>query len=80
MSTPHTTSDVVADLWSRAIERAEGEPRADMPTAFSTEARWAAVIARVDATVETIGPPAPQRAAMPSAPIAPTSTAGRWWE
>lgn len=50
-NTLNTASAVVADLWDRAVAKVEGGPRADTPTAFSTEARWDAVIRRVDGAV-----------------------------
>lgn len=59
-STPNATATVVADLWERAIERAEGAPRSEEPTASSTAARWDAVITRVDGAAPE---PAPTPAA-----------------
>ncbi len=80
MSTLDTTTAVVADLWSRAIERTEGEPRVDAPSPYSSQAVWDRVIARVDAAVATTGRQAPPRAAVPAALIGAAPIEGRWWE
>lgn len=72
MSTPNTSSDVVADLWSRVIERAEGAPRSEAPTEFSTQAAWDRVITLVNGDD-------PTTVGRPLGPVVGPARQEEWW-